>query len=107
MVEIPATPAPSAVAAAPSPIVPPGHRRVEIIDYLRLFAAVSVVAFHYLYDGIVDGYVDGIRLTPLADVVRYGELGVDLFFMISGYVILASVAGKTARQFAVGRALRL
>ena len=31
----------------------------------------------------------------------------DFFFLISGFVIAASAAGKTPRQFAVGRALRL
>lgn len=83
------------------------RRRVEVVDYLRLFAAVSVVAFHYLYNGIKNGKVDGIDHEPIAAIAQYGYLGVNLFFVISGYVIFASVHGKTARQFAVGRALRL
>ena len=69
---------------------------MEIVDYLRLLAAFSVVAFHYLYNGIHNGKVDSTR--PRADrsqIAQYGYLGVNFFFMISGYVIFASVTGKT------------
>lgn len=93
--------------AAEATAPPSPRRRVEIVDYFRLFAAVSVVGFHYLYNGIKNGKVDGISHEAIAAVAQYGYLGVNLFFVISGYVILASVHGKTARQFAVGRALRL
>lgn len=85
----------------------PSRQRVEIVDQLRLLAAVSVVAFHYLYNGIKNGKVDSIDHEPIAAVAQYGYLGVNFFFMISGYVIFASARGKSARQFAVGRALRL
>ncbi|QNN81640.1 acyltransferase [Brachybacterium sp. Z12] len=81
--------------------------RVEIIDYYRLAAALAVMAFHYLYNGIKNGKIGSISHEPVAAIAQYGYLGVNLFFMISGYVITTSVAGKTARQFAVGRALRL
>lgn len=83
------------------------RRRVEVVDYLRFVAALSVVAFHYLYNGIKNGKVQGITHEPVIALAQYGYLGVNLFFMISGFVITQSVRGKTARQFAVGRALRL
>ena len=82
-------------------------RRVDIVDYYRLLAALFVVAFHYLYNGIKNGKVDSVAHEPIADIARWGHLGVNLFFVISGYVIIASVNGKDARRFAVGRALRL
>lgn len=92
----------------PEPGARPAPRaRVEIIDYLRLVAAIAVMAFHYLYNGIRNGKIDSISHAPIAEIAQYGYLGVNLFFMISGFVITASVHGKTARQFAVGRALRL
>ncbi|HEX7349744.1 acyltransferase [Brachybacterium sp.] len=87
---------------------PPAPRaRVEIIDYLRLVAALSVMAFHYLYNGIDNGKISSISHEPIAQIAQHGYLGVNLFFMISGLVITASVHGKSARQFAIGRALRL
>lgn len=81
--------------------------RVEYIDYLRLLAALAVMGFHYLYNGIQNGKISSISHEPIAQIAQYGYLGVNLFFMISGYVITASVRGKSARRFAVGRALRL
>lgn len=83
------------------------RRRVEVVDYLRFVAALSVVGFHYLYNGIRNGKVEGLAHEPVIVLAQYGDLGVNLFFMISGFVITQSVRGKTARQFAVGRALRL
>src|SRR5699024_7584332 len=83
------------------------RRRVEIVDYYSLFAALSGVALHYLYIGVNNGKVDSIEHEPFAEIARWGYLGVDLFFVISGYAIIASVEGKDAQQFAVGRALRL
>lgn len=86
---------------------PAASARVEIIDYLRLAAALAVMAFHYLFNGIDNGKVDSISHAPIARIAEHGHYGVDLFFMISGFVIAASVHGKSARRFAVGRALRL
>lgn len=83
------------------------RQRLELLDWLRFSAAAAVVAFHYLFNGIVNGKVGHITLTPVSEIVKYGYLGVDLFFLISGYVIAVSARGKTPRRFAVGRALRL
>ncbi|MGI4822680.1 MAG: acyltransferase family protein [Janthinobacterium lividum] len=77
------------------------------IDLLRFIAAISVVLYHYTYWGPASpGYVP----FPFADigrVSRYGYLGVELFFMISGYVVLLSAQGKTVRQFFLSRVTRL
>lgn len=77
------------------------------LDHLRLVAAVAVLCFHYFFNGIVNGKLATLDLTPLAQVAKYGGTGVYLFFMISGFVIYASAAGRTPRAFAVGRCLRL
>lgn len=79
-----------------------------MLDYLRLVAALSVVCFHYFHDGIRTGRIAGLDSYPVVEpLARYGYLGVHLVFLISGYVIASSSRGKTARQFVVGRALRL
>lgn len=66
------------------------------LDVLRFFAAGWVVLFHYFlfFGGQVHFY-------------RYGNLGVQLFFIISGFVIAESIQGKSLKQFAFGRWARL
>ena len=48
-----------------------------------------------------------VAFGALQDLSRYGYLGVPLFFLISGFVILMSAEGRTAGQFARSRFLRL
>jgi peptidoglycan/LPS O-acetylase OafA/YrhL len=76
------------------------------IDLLRFVAALSVVLYHYTYRGSYDNY-SPVTFPELAPVTKYGYLGVELFFMISGYVVLLSAQGKTVRQFFLSRVTRL
>ncbi len=83
-------------------------RRLELLDYGRFFAALAVLAFHYGLNGIGNGKIQGVEIVPaLAEVVKYGYLGVEFFFLISGYVICRSTAGKTPGEFLVSRLVRL
>ncbi|MFA5949398.1 MAG: acyltransferase [Hyphomicrobium sp.] len=82
--------------------------RLELLDYVRLSAALAVLWFHYCFNGIANGKVTGLTHTPLlAGAAQYGYLGVALFFMISGYVIFLSAARRTAIEFVGSRMLRL
>jgi len=78
------------------------------MDYLRFVAALSVIFFHYCSNGILSGKISSIDNFGLLSVIsEYGYLGVDLFFIISGFVILYSVENKTADGFANARFVRL
>jgi peptidoglycan/LPS O-acetylase OafA/YrhL len=68
----------------------------SLLDAVRFFAAFWVMNFHYLFEqtGNLEWY-------------RYGNLGVQLFFIISGFVIVQSIQGKTLKEFTTGRFLRL
>nr|WP_275554988.1 acyltransferase family protein [Mixta sp. Marseille-Q2659] len=69
--------------------------RVELIDYLRLIAALGVILFHYTFNGIDNGKISSISQIPaLTQFTKFGYLGVELFFMISGYVIFFSAKKK-------------
>ena len=81
--------------------------RLPGIDALRLFAALSVVAFHYLFRGPVSGWVQSVQFPLLEGPARYGLLGVDLFFIISGFVIAWSAQDRSATDFIRARLLRL
>lgn len=83
-------------------------RRLAILDYSRFIAALMVVFYHYTFNGMTNGKVTSITFdTAITDFTKYGYLGVELFFMISGYVIFLSANGREAVEFAVGRARRL
>lgn len=76
------------------------------IDLLRFLAALSVVFYHYTYRSSRDEF-SPISYADIGQVGRYGYLGVELFFLISGYVVLLSAQGKTVRQFFLSRVTRL
>ena len=77
--------------------------RVFELDVLRFSAALAVVIYHLTYRQI-----DGQYLFASADLItRFGYLGVNLFFMISGFVILWTAVGRTPAKFAISRFSRL
>jgi peptidoglycan/LPS O-acetylase OafA/YrhL len=67
--------------------VPEGarHSRIEVIELLRALAACSVMWFHFTSDGRLFG--EGWLRTS----GTYGWLGVEVFFVISGFIILYSM----------------
>lgn len=77
------------------------------IDLLRFVAAMAVVLYHFVYRGYQSGQLSPVEYPMLGQVCKYGYLGVELFFLISGYVILHSAQGKTLGQFFVSRVRRL
>ncbi|MGW4942079.1 acyltransferase family protein [Actinoplanes sp. NPDC004185] len=83
--------------------------RLLALDGLRLLCALAV-AFHHL--GMAWS-VDGVRPTTaylpqeVNSTLIYGFLGVEMFFMISGFVICMSGWDRTPRDFLASRAARL
>ncbi|WP_413729806.1 acyltransferase family protein [Sodalis sp. RH22] len=78
--------------------------RMPLLDLTRWVAAVFVVLFHYIF------MIDAIRENNIfiSETVKYGYLGVHLFFMISGFVIFMTVDKKnTPLAFFIARAIRL
>lgn len=83
-------------------------KRMELLDCGRFFAAFYVMLFHYTFNGIVNGKITSVQhISGFTDISKYGYLGVEFFFMISGYVIFFSAQDKTASQFITSRFLRL
>jgi peptidoglycan/LPS O-acetylase OafA/YrhL len=83
-------------------------KRLDLLDVARFAAALSVVCFHYLFNGVVNGKIATLSsVSAWSGVARYGYLGVEFFLMISGYVIFFSSKKKSAGDFAAARALRL
>jgi peptidoglycan/LPS O-acetylase OafA/YrhL len=81
--------------------------RLKELDILRFLAAISVVLFHYVAKYTIDEPLGSLSLDILSNVTQYGFLGVPLFFMISGFVILASTSYRSKYEFLIARFVRL
>lgn len=80
--------------------------RLDYLDLLRVFALGYVICFHYLFSGISKRNINSVSFSEFAPIAKYGYLGVELFFMISGFVILYST-NRSAGEFVRRRFLRL
>ncbi|MGW6567277.1 acyltransferase family protein [Streptomyces sp. NPDC054975] len=81
--------------------------RLFALDGIRITAALVVVLYHYIgLDSAWDRNTSELfpALRPFA---AYGWLGVEIFFIVSGFVICMSVWGRTVGDFAVSRVSRL
>jgi len=82
--------------------------RLAALDGLRLVAALAVAAYHYTVAWRIDGSsLPQYFLPHLVHVSVYGFLGVELFFLISGFVICMSSWGRTLGDFFTSRVSRL
>ncbi|MEU9149507.1 acyltransferase [Streptomyces sp. NPDC048417] len=94
----------------PSPENHNDQSRLTAIDGLRSVAAVMVAAYHFLGTPTPHfwGRAELRDSAPLLhEISRYGWLGVEFFFLISGFVICMSCWGRTPAQFTVSRISRL
>lgn len=61
---------------------------IPALDGLRGIAVIWVVAFHFVVLREGDTWVDALHaMPPLDALVRNGYLGVDLFFLLSGFLL--------------------
>jgi peptidoglycan/LPS O-acetylase OafA/YrhL len=86
--------------------------RFVFIDGLRGFAALAVLGFHFYLGGPLHSALQS-TVPGIVDVLlSHGYLGVEVFFVLSGFVIAHSVRGHSitrgfVARFALRRALRL
>lgn len=81
--------------------------RIDALDLLRMVAVMMVILFHFAYRGGVAEHMSDVFLPALWPVAKYGVLAVDMFFVISGFVIAYSAEGRTAVEFAIARFSRI
>jgi peptidoglycan/LPS O-acetylase OafA/YrhL len=87
---------------------PPTRGRLHQLDLFRFVAAFAVLAFHFTFMQPANTSTVGVRYPDaLTAVTRFGYLGVDLFFVISGFVVFMSVWGRQPGDFVASRVARL
>ncbi|WP_406479262.1 acyltransferase family protein [Streptomyces platensis] len=106
--------APDLVTEAPQPVIrgrSRGPSRLRALDGLRLLAALMVAGYHLGGRGgeIAQawGGSPAQQFPTAAPLFAYGCLGVQIFFVISGFVICLSGWGRTLRAFIASRVSRL
>jgi len=82
-------------------------RRYPYIDVVRFICAASVMLFHFGFVAPVPGYELPASYVIMPWLTLYGQFGVHIFFVISGFVIAISIEGKGFSAFAWARFLRL
>ncbi|QJT80300.1 acyltransferase [Kosakonia sp. MUSA4] len=78
--------------------------KIMSIHYLRGIAGLAVVLFHFR------GYLNGVYSQKDLGLILFnsGAFGVDLFFMISGFIIALSTKNNTSKiAFAIRRFFRI
>ncbi|MEQ1931816.1 MAG: acyltransferase [Parvularculaceae bacterium] len=78
--------------------------RVVAIQYLRAAAALAVMAFHYIAAARKDAGLESAAL------VNLGQFGVDIFFVVSGYIMWTTVAAAPSLrpgEFFLRRLIRI
>jgi peptidoglycan/LPS O-acetylase OafA/YrhL len=87
-------------------------RRFQFIDALRGLASLAVMLFHFYFSGNLNDALAGITPSWLLGCLLEGRRGVDVFFVISGFVMAfsqrtARVNGRYLLSFGIRRSLRL
>lgn len=104
----PTLPPQERVATDPSPVRSARAPRLMLLDGLRFLAAMAVLGYHFTALKTSVWGAQPIALFPqLHEVTRYGYLGVELFFFISGFVILMTAWGRDLPSYVGSRAARL
>ncbi|APQ18220.1 acyltransferase family protein [Maribacter hydrothermalis] len=86
----------------------PVKQRIYQIDLLRFIAAVGIMLVHYLYRGFKADNLTNLSFLELSgEWIKYCAVFIDLFFIISGFVITLSVSNKSVTYFFKSRVVRL
>jgi peptidoglycan/LPS O-acetylase OafA/YrhL len=94
------------------------NHHFPLLDPLRFAAALGVAVFHLTFwswawpsIGVAPGFehyvAADLQFQSAASFTWFGWVGVEIFFVISGFVIANSARNVSAREFLFGRALRL
>jgi peptidoglycan/LPS O-acetylase OafA/YrhL len=80
-------------------------QRLLLLDINRWILATYVIFFHFWSWTKDDTFWQ--QKVLISSILHFGYLSVDIFFIISGFAISSSIAGKTPKTYVVARLKRL
>ena len=90
------------------PRAPASGGRLPELDVIRVVASLVVVLWHYTFSGWAQAEpATHVRFVGFSQVIRYGYFAPQLFFFISGFVIMGVAVKDTPRAFFRARAFRV
>ena len=81
--------------------------RYPLLDLLRYFAALLVALMHWGLELGPERMQSVYRIPILGFLIQNGAFGVDIFFLISGFVIIETARRKDSLDFLIARFIRL
>ncbi|MDM7854044.1 acyltransferase family protein [Cellulomonas alba] len=106
----PPAPADDTTVGAPTltaPAAEPTRARLAALDGLRFAAAAAVVLYHFTARRTTSWGTHQAELGALGKWATYGSLGPELFFVISGFVILMTAWGRSTAKVVASRVARI
>lgn len=107
---------PGKKVAAQTPQRRPGPAYFPGLDGARLLCALLVMVYHYCYwvrmeppgpIGLPAASLGSVGYPALTAFTWFGHIGVDVFFVISGFVISQTVLNRSTWDFAINRFTRI
>lgn len=89
-------------------------KQIYGLDFIRFFAALLVCLYHLAFKPVISPgdelhtfFSVTSNLPPGYSLTWFGWVGVQIFFVLSGFVIAYSCQGESTRDFVIKRFLRL
>lgn len=67
------------------------------LDFLRIVAILMIIIFHVCYKALIFDNLSGFNKLIVAFFLHFGEIGVNLFMLITGFFLYKSSSSKTPK----------
>jgi len=67
------------------------------LDFLRIVAILMIIIFHVCYKALIFDNLSGFNKLIVAFFLHFGEIGVNLFMLITGFFLYKSSSSKASK----------
>lgn len=69
------------------------------LDLLRVIAILMIIIFHVCYKALIFNNLSGFNKLIVAFFLHFGEIGVNLFMLITGFFCIKVIVLKLQKSF--------